>query len=116
MTKNSLVIIILAILGNYEDLLKGPLGPTIIYFLELYVLLLNIVQSRPIPRFFINPLIRYKKKKKQVINQTILLIFAIFAFFAIFAIFLLLKTCGPPGEIDENKSTRIVAFILLNKF
>ena len=46
--------------------LKGPLGVTIIYFLKFYILLLNTVQTRPTPRFCINPLRKYKKKKVSI--------------------------------------------------
>ena len=99
-TKNSLAIIILAILGNYEDPLKGPLGANIIYFLELYILPLNIVQSRPIPRFFINPLIRFSKNKvsHKSNNSSHFCDFCDFR-----ASYLLLKTCGHPGEIDKKR-------------
>ena len=50
--------------------LEGPLGFFCMYVSIVNILLLNISQKRPIPRFFINPLRKYKKKQvKQQIKQ-----------------------------------------------
>ena len=49
--------------------LEGPLGFFFIYVSIVHILLLNISQKRPIPRFFINPLRKYKKQVKQQIKQ-----------------------------------------------
>ena len=49
--------------------LEGPLGFFFIYVSIVNILLLNISQKRPIPRFFINPLRKYKKQVKQQIKQ-----------------------------------------------
>ena len=49
--------------------LEGPLGFFFIYVSIVHILLLNISQKRPIPRFFINQLRKYKKQVKQQIKQ-----------------------------------------------
>ena len=50
-------------LGAILGPLEGPLGATVNYFLLLHILLLNILQTGPIPRFYINPKRKYKNNK-----------------------------------------------------
>ena len=84
--------------------LEGPLGFFFIYVSIVHILLLNISQKRPIPRFFINPLRKYKKTSEAT-NQTIFLIFAIFAHLTF-----CLKHAGPWVKMSKM-SIKIVSFI-----
>ena len=84
--------------------LEGPLGFFCMYVSIVNILLLNISQKRPIPRFFINPLRKYKKTSEAT-NQTIFLIFAIFAHLTF-----CLKHAGPRVKMSKI-SIKIVSFI-----
>ena len=59
-----IILVIYSFFGCFGALLgplDGPLGASVIYVFKFHILLLNIFQTRPIQKFFINPLRKYKR-------------------------------------------------------